>query len=133
MELSRPAPIAVDRLRQVGLRPTRQRVALARLLFEGGDRHVSAEQLHGQAREEAWRRIKVRTGNRRLLALVRELAAWRERAAQERDLPRNRVLRDEETAARAARARITVVDALVAFLARIRGAVPADDRIAERP
>src|SRR6266436_3296189 len=49
MELSRPAPIAVDRLRQVGLRPTRQRVALARLLFEGGDRHVSAEQLHGEA------------------------------------------------------------------------------------
>src|SRR3954470_21019975 len=49
MELSRPAPIAVDRLRQVGPRPTRQRVALARLLFEGGDRHVSAEQLHGEA------------------------------------------------------------------------------------
>ncbi|HEV2550733.1 MAG TPA: ribonuclease D [Stellaceae bacterium] len=49
----------------------------------------------GQDPAEAWRRIKVRTGNRRLLALVRELAAWRERAAQERDLPRNRVLRDE--------------------------------------
>ena len=49
MELSRPSPIVVDRLRQVGLRPTRQRIALARLLFDDGDRHVTAEQLHGEA------------------------------------------------------------------------------------
>jgi Fur family transcriptional regulator, iron response regulator len=49
MELPRPSPTAIERLRYVGLRPTRQRVALARLLFEGGDRHVSAEQLHGEA------------------------------------------------------------------------------------
>jgi Fur family iron response transcriptional regulator len=34
------------RLREAGLRPTRQRVALARLLFEGGHRHVTAESLH---------------------------------------------------------------------------------------
>src|SRR5688572_31408543 len=39
----------MQRLRTVGLRPTRQRVALARLLFDGGDRHVTAEQLHGEA------------------------------------------------------------------------------------
>jgi Fur family iron response transcriptional regulator len=32
-----------------GLRPTRQRVALAELLFGGPHRHVSAEQLHGEA------------------------------------------------------------------------------------
>src|SRR5436309_12059527 len=49
MELPRPLPSIIERLRQVGLRPTRQRVALARLLFDGGDRHVSAEQLHGEA------------------------------------------------------------------------------------
>src|SRR5690606_21024043 len=36
-------------LRAAGLRPTRQRLALARLLFERGDRHVTAEQLHGEA------------------------------------------------------------------------------------
>ena len=35
----------------VGLRPTRQRLALARLLLEGGDRHVSAEALHQEAQE----------------------------------------------------------------------------------
>jgi Fur family iron response transcriptional regulator len=37
------------RLRSVGLRPTRQRLALARLLLENGDRHITAEQLHGEA------------------------------------------------------------------------------------
>jgi Fur family transcriptional regulator, iron response regulator len=37
------------RLRSAGLRPTRQRVALARLLFDGEDRHITAEQLHGEA------------------------------------------------------------------------------------
>lgn len=38
-----------DRLRGAGLRPTRQRLALARLLFGGGCRHVTAEQLHAEA------------------------------------------------------------------------------------
>jgi Fur family iron response transcriptional regulator len=32
-------------LRKAGLRPTRQRVALASLLFDGEDRHVTAEML----------------------------------------------------------------------------------------
>ena len=36
-------------LRMAGLRPTRQRVALAELLFGGPHRHVSAEQLHAEA------------------------------------------------------------------------------------
>jgi Fur family transcriptional regulator, iron response regulator len=35
-----------DILRQAGLRPTRQRLALGTLLFGGEDRHVTAEQLH---------------------------------------------------------------------------------------
>jgi Fur family iron response transcriptional regulator len=34
-----------------GLRPTRQRVALAELLFAGPHRHVSAEQLHAEANQ----------------------------------------------------------------------------------
>ena len=38
-----------DRLRSAKLRPTRQRHVLARLLFTGGHRHVTAEQLHGEA------------------------------------------------------------------------------------
>ena len=38
-----------DILRQSGLRPTRQRVALAELLFARGDRHLTAERLHEEA------------------------------------------------------------------------------------
>ena len=45
-----PFTSALDRLRSVGLRPPRQRLALARLLFEKGHRHVTAEELHGEAR-----------------------------------------------------------------------------------
>ena len=39
------------RVRAAGLRPTRQRVALASLLFAKGDRHLSAEELHEEAVE----------------------------------------------------------------------------------
>jgi Fur family iron response transcriptional regulator len=49
MQAARPSPILLERLRSVGLRPTRQRLALARLLFDAEDRHVTAEQLHGEA------------------------------------------------------------------------------------
>ncbi len=45
--------------------------------------------------EEAWRRLKLRIKNRKGLAVLIELAAWRERAAQAQDVPRNRILRDE--------------------------------------
>jgi Fur family iron response transcriptional regulator len=47
MEL-READLA-DRLRLSGLRPTRQRLSLAAILFGSGDRHVSAESLHQDA------------------------------------------------------------------------------------
>jgi ribonuclease D len=45
--------------------------------------------------KQAWRRMKLRGKSQRFLAAVIELAAWREREAQARDLPRQRVLRDE--------------------------------------
>ncbi len=41
-----------NRLKAVGLRPTRQRLGLAALLFRTGDRHVTAEQLHVEALEQ---------------------------------------------------------------------------------
>lgn len=46
----RPYSEALQRLRDVGLRPTRQRLALARLLFCGAEnRHVTAEDIHAEA------------------------------------------------------------------------------------
>jgi Fur family transcriptional regulator, iron response regulator len=49
MNKALPPSTALRRLRAAGLRPTRQRLALARLLLEGGDRHVTAELLHSEA------------------------------------------------------------------------------------
>lgn len=52
----RPFAQAINRLREVDLRPTRQRLALAKLLFERGcDRHVTAETLHEEAQKSGAR------------------------------------------------------------------------------
>lgn len=48
-------------LQAAGLRPTRQRLALGQLMFGDGDRHMTAEMLHGEA---------VATGERVSLATV---------------------------------------------------------------
>ncbi len=48
-DMQRPFTKTIDMLRKVGLRPTRQRLALAKLLFEGGNKHVTAETLHLEA------------------------------------------------------------------------------------
>lgn len=45
--------------------------------------------------EEAWKRIKTRTNSPKFLAIVRELAAFRETHAQTNDIPRNRVFKDD--------------------------------------
>ena len=49
---SQPNQTVLERLRSVGLRPTRQRVALAELLFAKGHRHVSAEDLFNEAKTQ---------------------------------------------------------------------------------
>lgn len=55
-EFKRPFSHVVHQLRSVGLRPTRQRLALAKLLFDAETtRHVSAEALHAEALEEGIR------------------------------------------------------------------------------
>jgi ribonuclease D len=45
--------------------------------------------------ENAWRRLKLRDTRQRAVAVAMEVAAWREREAQARDVPRGRVLKDE--------------------------------------
>jgi len=47
---SRSYSQALERLKAAGLRPTRQRLALAKLLLESGPRHVTAEELFHEAR-----------------------------------------------------------------------------------
>jgi ribonuclease D len=78
--------------------------------------------------EEGWRRFKPRTAKPRLLAVLKEVAAWREREAQRRDVPRNRVIRDETVMDIAGHAPTTVDD-----LARVRGLSRsfADGRLGE--
>ncbi|PKU23975.1 ribonuclease D [Telmatospirillum siberiense] len=66
--------------------------------------------------DEAWHRLKPRSSSPRFLMVLKELAAWREREAQDRDLPRQRVIRDEALMEIAAQAPTTADD-----LARTRG------------
>jgi ribonuclease D len=72
--------------------------------------------IYEQHPDNAWRRLKSRSTDGRFLAVLSEVAAWREREAQTRDLPRNRVVRDESLMEIAARKPVTVDD-----LARSRG------------
>lgn len=51
MAKGHPYAIPLTQLRSVGMRPTRQRLALAKLLFDGNNRHITAEMLHGEAIE----------------------------------------------------------------------------------
>jgi len=45
--------------------------------------------------EDGWKRIKTKATNRRFLGILSEVSAWREREAQNRDVPRRRILKDE--------------------------------------
>lgn len=104
---------------------------LARRLDETGRRRWLAEEMAAltdprayEARpEDAWLRFKTRSNKPRFLAVLRELAAWREREAQARDVPRARVLRDQALLEIAAQAPATAAE-----LARTRalGAKVAD-------
>jgi len=65
---------------------------------------------------EAWQRFRIRgRADQRFLGVLRALAAWRETAAQQRDLPRGRIMRDEAVLEIAAHAPKTI-----AALARTR-------------
>ena len=56
---------------------------------------LTATETYALDPKHAWRRIKTRTTKPQFLAVLREIAAWREREARNRDVPRNRVVRDE--------------------------------------
>ena len=77
---------------------------------------LTAAETYDLAPDKAWRRLKTRSDDRRFLGVAKTLAAWREREAQRRDVPRNRVLRDEQILDIAAHA-----PSDAAALARTRG------------
>lgn len=56
---------------------------------------LTAPEIYQLDPDKAWRRIKLRNPKPRYLAVLREIAAWREREARSRDVPRNRIVRDE--------------------------------------
>jgi ribonuclease D len=85
---------------------------------------LTAETTYDVDPARAWHRLKIR-GSGRFLAVLREVAAWREREAQRRDLPRGRIVRDEALI-EIAHHRPTTADAL----ARTRG---LGARLAEGP
>jgi ribonuclease D len=45
--------------------------------------------------ETQWEKLRPRTNNRRMLGILRAIAAWREREAQRSNIPRQRMLKDE--------------------------------------
>jgi ribonuclease D len=100
--------------------------------------------------EKAWQRLKLRVKGKKALAVLVELAAWRERLAQAQDVPRGRILRDDalydianqmpmtpealgqlrtlsDGFGRSARAR-EIIDAVKAGLARDAKTLPKMDR-----
>ena len=56
---------------------------------------LTAPATYAQDPKEAWRRLKTKSSSPRFYAVLREVTAWRESEAQSRDVPRNRVLRDD--------------------------------------
>ncbi|MBM3480945.1 MAG: ribonuclease D [Alphaproteobacteria bacterium] len=66
--------------------------------------------------ETSWMRFKPKNPKPRYLAVLKEVAAWREREAQKRDIPRNRIIRDESVVEIATHPPRTLDD-----MARLRG------------
>lgn len=85
----------------IHLRPIYEK--LAGMLDKNGRREWLAEEMailadpetYEVIPDEAWRRLKIRNPKPRMVAVLREVAAWRETEAQARDVPRNRIVRDE--------------------------------------
>ena len=71
---------------------------------------LTATSTYLTAPEDSWKRLKVRSTKPKFLAVLQALAAWRELEAQERDVPRNRVIRDDALVDIAAQAPTTTAD-----------------------
>ncbi|MFC4625347.1 ribonuclease D [Daeguia caeni] len=59
---------------------------------------LCARETYDMHPDDAWRRVKARVKKPIELAIVQSVAAWRERAARERNVPRGRILKDDTIA-----------------------------------
>jgi len=77
--------------------------SLARRLSKSGRTQWVAEEMailqdpttYALQPEEAWKRLKLRNRSRKAVAVLMEVAAWREREAQTRNTPRGRIMKDD--------------------------------------
>jgi len=60
--------------------------------------YLAAPTTYQNPPEDAWKRIRIRSDRSDVLAVLQALAAWREREAVRKDLPRGRILKDETLA-----------------------------------
>jgi ribonuclease D len=58
-------------------------------------RVLTSPETYDQQPEDAWKRLKGRVRKPRDLAVLMEVAAWRDREARNRDVPRSRILKDD--------------------------------------
>jgi len=96
-----PAQLAYAAADVTHLRPVYEKLR-ARLEREGRLGWVAEEmavlanpETYRNDPDRMWERLKPRTANRRVLGVLRVIAAWREREAQRMDIPRQRLLKDE--------------------------------------
>ncbi len=86
----------VTHLRQIYVKLTEDLDARGRGEWLGEEMHIlTSPATYEQSPENAWERLKSRARKPKDLAVLIELAAWREQEAQSRDLPRGRVIKDD--------------------------------------
>lgn len=86
----------VTHLREVYLEMKAKLEALGRTEWVASEIEAMTDPaLYAADPEDAWKRLKIRRPRKDYLAVLKTVAAWRERTAQELDRPRNRVLKDD--------------------------------------
>jgi len=57
--------------------------------------HLSKKELYQVKADEVWKKIKLKNSNPQMLNLLKYLAYWRENECKKRNIPRNRLIRDD--------------------------------------
>lgn len=57
--------------------------------------HLSKKELYKVKPDEVWKKIKLKNSNPQMLNLLKYLAYWRENECKKRNIPRNRLIRDD--------------------------------------